>query len=211
MIQLVNDKHLQISAAQADSCHFESQLLSKQRPAPFPYPENCRGATTNITRRLSHTPVLPSFVHVFMLLHHDRVSCWDINDVPDREEIVADLLKTPHELLLYYHHQETHPESGSPMVAWRSVLLCCLGEDGCKEGLFICPRWGDTGSDPVSPIWGFADRVRVGDQRLTFIRVLEQDDKNINKWQQSFQLMLCSNSIQQKQVPKKFTMTLKTW
>lgn len=97
MIQLVNDKHLQISAAQADSCHFESQLLSKQRPAPFPYPENktenCRGATTNITRRLSHTPVLPSFVHVFMLLHHDRVSCWDINDVPDREEIVADLLK----------------------------------------------------------------------------------------------------------------------
>lgn len=54
----------------------------------------------------------------------------------------------------------------------RNDLLCCLGEDGCEEGLFICPRWGDTGSEPVGPIWGFADWVRVGDQRLTFIRVL---------------------------------------
>lgn len=133
----------------------------------------------NITQQLMHIPVLPSFVHVFMLLHHDGVSCWDINDVPDREEIMAGLLKGPHELLLYY--QETRAECISSMVAWGSVLLCSLGEDGCKEGLFICPRWGDTGSDPVRPIWGFADRVRVGDQRLTFIRVLEQVDKNINK------------------------------
>lgn len=120
-----------------------------------------------------------------MLLHHDRVSCWDINDVPDREEIMAGLLKGPDDLLLYYR-QETNAESGSSMVARRTVLLCCLVEYGCKEGLFICPCWGDTGSDPVSPIWGFADGVRVGDQWLTFIRVLEEVNQNITSWMRKF-------------------------
>lgn len=38
-------------------------------------------------------PVLPSFVHVFMLLHHDRLSCCDINDIPDGQEIIVGLLK----------------------------------------------------------------------------------------------------------------------
>lgn len=53
-----------------------------------------QGSTTNNRPLDIYIPVLPSFVHVFMLLHHDRVSCWDINDDPDWEEIMVSLLKT---------------------------------------------------------------------------------------------------------------------
>ena len=73
-----------------------------------------------------------------------------------------------------------HAESGSSVCARRTVLLCRLSEDGCKEGLLICPRGGD-GSDPVGPIWRFTDRVRVGDQRLTFITLEGMIRKGIGK------------------------------
>lgn len=37
-------------------------------------------------------PVLASFVHVLVLLHHDGVGRRDVNDDPDRKEITAGLL-----------------------------------------------------------------------------------------------------------------------
>jgi len=58
-----------------------------------------------------------------------------------------------------------------------AVLLSRLGEDGGEQRLLVRPRRGDAGGDPVRPIGGFADGVRVGDQRLTFIRVLERGIK----------------------------------
>lgn len=67
---------------------------ANSRPAhPFHTHTEEQASTTNATPLKIHIPVLPSFVHVFMLLHHDRVSCWNINDDPDREEIMASVTK----------------------------------------------------------------------------------------------------------------------
>lgn len=102
-------------------------------------------------------PVLPSFVHIFMLFHHDGVSCRHINDVP------AQQTRMFIDFIAYW------TESA---VGCITILLCRFGEDGCEQGLFVCSGWGYCWCDPVRAIWGFADRVRVGDQRLAFVILL---------------------------------------
>lgn len=187
MIQLVNYNNLQFRCETDWFISFSKPTLV-QRPNPFHMQthkkkqgtaEEQQASTKNTATSHSHTCIaeLCPCIHAApswqsQLLRHQWWSWQKGNN--------GQFIKGTHKLRLDY--QETHVEAGFSTDAWRSVLLCCLGKDGCEEGLFICPRWGDAGSDPVGPIWRFADRVRVGDQRLTFIRVLEQVNQNINKW-----------------------------
>lgn len=101
MIQLVYYNNLQFRCETDWFISFSKPTLV-QKPNPFHTQthktkqgtaEEQQASSKNTTQLHTRIPVLPSFVHVFMLLHHDRVSCWDINDDPDRKEIMASLLK----------------------------------------------------------------------------------------------------------------------
>lgn len=80
MTQLVNDNYHQISARlihlilKVNSCPNRDPHPSLEKTKPK-IAEEQQLSTKNMTQPLPHLPVLPSFVHVFMLLHHDRVSC----------------------------------------------------------------------------------------------------------------------------------------
>lgn len=114
--------------------------------------QKCNILSQPLLQQLAHRPVLPSLVHVLMLLHHDRVSCWHVYNIPGREWQQQGSLEEKLDLLL-----------SNLRTQLDFVLLCRLVKNWCEKSLFICTRRGDIGGDPVGPIRRFADRVGVGD------------------------------------------------
>lgn len=75
--------------------------------------KNEKASKTNAMLCWPRIPVLPSFVHIFMLLHHDWVSCWHINNNSDWEEKNNQFSKSPKALY-----------SGRAMLSWPHLWTC---------------------------------------------------------------------------------------